>query len=140
MEGGRDVAVRGRNERVRHHLRLAGNLSQIHQRVIDGVIADASDRNRAVARLPDRLFDGEFAEFACLPAIHVRGAIFERTLEIAERITTHALDAERGLDLLAQQVGKRAAAGKLDIAVCILLRGRGELDRKRRAIRAVNSF
>jgi len=54
-----DVAARGCDERIGHHFGLAANLGQLHQGVIDGVIADTPDRHRAVARPP---------QIACLTA------------------------------------------------------------------------
>ena len=72
---------------------LPPTLASFHEGVIDGVIADSPDHHRAVARPPDRLLYGEFADFARLPPIHVRGAAGEEALKIAERIATHALDA-----------------------------------------------
>src|SRR5271157_697098 len=70
-------------------------------------------------RRPDRLLDGEFADFARLSSVDVRGAAGEGALEVAERIAAHALDAELGFDLFRQKIGNRAAARQLDIAVRI---------------------
>ena len=51
----------------------------------------------------------------------------KRALQVAEGVAAHALDAELGLDLLAQQVGQRAGAGKLDVAVRVVLDLLGQL-------------
>ena len=89
--------------------------------IVDRVVADAADRDRAVALAPHRVLHRLLADLARLALVDVGDAADERALQVAEGVAAHALDPELGLDLLAQQVGQRAGAGELHVAVRVLL-------------------
>ena len=110
------------DEMVLHHPRLAGDRLERDQRIVDGVVGDAPDRHRAVAVASNRVLHRLLADLARLALVDLADAADERALQIAESVAAHALDAELRLHLLAQKVGERAGAGKLHVAVRVLLR------------------
>ena len=62
-----------------------------------------------------------FADLARLALVDIADAADEAALQVAEGVAAHPLDLQLRLDLLAQQVGQRAAAGELNIAVGVVL-------------------
>ena len=80
------------------------------------------------------------ADLARLALIDLADAADERALQVAEGVAAHALDAELVLDLFAQKVGERAGAGKLHVAVRVLLRLADELGDDRLALLVVDAF
>jgi hypothetical protein len=89
---------------------------------------------------PQRELHGLFAHLARLALVHVRDAADEAALQVAEGVAAHALDLELGLDLLAQQVGQRAAARELHVAVRVVLQVLGQQGGHRRAAGVVDAF
>jgi hypothetical protein len=70
---------------------------------------------------PQRELHGLLADLARLALVDIADAADEAALQVAEGVAAHALDAELALDLFAQQVGQRAGAGELHVAVRVAL-------------------
>ncbi len=79
--------------------------------VVDRVKARALDRNGTVAIAPHGVLHGLFAHLAGFALIDIRHAAHEGTLQVAESVAAHALDAQLVLDLVAEQVGQCTGAG-----------------------------
>jgi len=125
---------------VFHHAGLSGHRFERDQRIIDRVIADALDGDGAVAAFPHRVLHRLLSDLAGLAAVDVGDAADEGALQIAEGVAAHPLDAELELDLLAQQVGERAGAGKLHVAVRVLLQFARETGDDGRAMLVVDAL
>ena len=79
------------------------------------------------ANLPRETVSAFGADLARLALVDVGHAAEERALQVAEGVAAHALDLQPVLHLVAQQVGQRAGARQLHVAVCITLHLLGQL-------------
>ena len=80
---------------------------------------------------PHRELHRLLADLAGLALVDVGHAADEAALQVAEGVAAHPLDAQLGLDLLAQQVGQRAGARQLHVAVVVVLQVLGQLRQHR---------
>src|SRR6185437_4720208 len=89
MEGPGDVVARRIDEAILHHLRLGRDLLKRDQRIVNGVVADATDRHRAVRGPETGVLHRLLADLAGFAGVDVGDAAGERALQIAEGVAAH---------------------------------------------------